>query len=279
MTKILDGKALAGEMEIELKGEVDAYRRSYGRAPTLATILVGQDPSSVTYVRMKRNACERVGIKSIRLELPYETSTEALLAVIDQLNQDQSIHGILLQHPVPGHIDEQLCFNRICLDKDVDGVNTASFGAMAMGESCFVSATPLAILTILRHYEITLEGKEVVIVGRSPILGKPIAMLLLNENATVTICHSKTMSLPDVIFRADIVVAAVGKPAFIQADWIKRGAVLIDAGYNKGNVGDIDLANAAERSSAYTPVPGGVGPMTIISLLTQTFDSAIKATR
>jgi len=279
MTVILDGKTLAREMEAKLKGKVEVYISKYGQAPTLATILVGEDPSSVTYVRMKRNACERVGIKSIKLELPYETSTEALLAVIDQLNQDQSIHGILLQHPVPSHIDEQACFNRIALAKDVDGVNTSSFGAMAMGDKCFVSATPLAILTILKHYQIPLEGKEVVVVGRSPILGKPIAMLLLNENATVTICHSKTVSLPDVIFRADIVVAAIGKPAFIQADWIKEGAVLIDAGYNKGNIGDIDLANAAERSSAYTPVPGGVGPMTIISLLTQTVDSAIKAAR
>ena len=279
MTVILDGKTLAREMEAKLKGKVEAYISKYGQAPTLATILVGEDPSSVTYVQMKRSACERVGITSIKETLPFETSTEELLAVIDKLNQDDMVHGILLQHPVPSHIDEQACFNRIALAKDVDGVNTSSFGAMAMGDKCFVSATPLAILTILKHYQIPLEGKEAVVVGRSPILGKPVAMLLLNENATVTICHSKTKNLSDVIARADIVVAAIGKPAFIQADWIKEGAVLIDAGYNKGNVGDIDLANAAAKASAYTPVPGGVGPMTIISLLTQTVDSAIKAAR
>ncbi len=272
--RILDGKKLACEMEEKLKEQVEQLKKDTGDVPVLATILVGSDPSSITYVKMKVNACARVGIQSVKIELPFETTTEELLREIDRLNRDKSVNGILLQHPVPKHIDEQKCFNFINMQKDVDGVNTGSFGAMAMGNEGFISATPLAILTILKHYEIELEGKEAVVVGRSPILGKPVAMLLLNENATVTICHSRTRNLPDIIRRADIVVAAIGKPAFIQADWIKEGAVLIDAGYNPGNIGDIDLIHAAPKSSAYTPVPGGVGPMTILGLMTQTVQSA-----
>ncbi len=272
--RILDGKKLACEMEEKLKEQVEQLKKDTGDVPVLATILVGSDPSSITYVKMKVNACARVGIQSVKIELPFETTTDELLREIDRLNRDKSVNGILLQHPVPKHIDEQKCFNFINMQKDVDGVNTGSFGAMAMGNEGFISATPLAILTILKHYEIELEGKEAVVVGRSPILGKPVAMLLLNENATVTICHSRTRNLPDIIRRADIVVAAIGKPAFIQADWIKEGAVLIDAGYNPGNIGDIDLIHAAPKSSAYTPVPGGVGPMTILGLMTQTVQSA-----
>ncbi|MEI8201014.1 MAG: tetrahydrofolate dehydrogenase/cyclohydrolase catalytic domain-containing protein [Eubacteriales bacterium] len=271
---ILDGKKLAMDLEEKLTVRVSQLKQSTGIVPALATILVGKDPSSVTYVKMKVNACARVGIESIKIELPFKTTTDELLQTIDELNHNKSVSGILLQHPVPKHIDEQKCFNSIYLSKDVDGVNTGSFGAMAMGNQGFVSATPLAILTILKHYDISLEGKEVVVIGRSPILGKPVAMLLLNENATVTICHSRTRNLPDIIRRADIVVAAIGKPAFIQADWIKEGAVLIDAGYNPGNIGDIDLVHAASKSAAYTPVPGGVGPMTILGLLTQTVQSA-----
>jgi len=182
----------------------------------------------------------------------------------------------LLQHPVPEQIDEQACFNAISLEKDVDGVNTSSFGLMAMGLPAWKSATPLAILSLLKHYNIQIEGKEAVVIGRSAILGKPVAALLLNENATVTIAHSKTVNLPEVVRRADIVVTAIGKPLFVQADWIKEGAVLIDAGYNKGNVGDMDLENCASRSSAYTPVPGGVGPVTIAMLMKQTVESAEK---
>jgi methylenetetrahydrofolate dehydrogenase (NADP+)/methenyltetrahydrofolate cyclohydrolase len=272
--RILDGRGLASELEAKLKEQVDRLKKETGVVPVLATILVGSDPSSITYVKMKVNACARVGIESIKIELPFETTTDELFREIEKLNRDKSVNGILLQHPVPKHIDEQKCFNAIDLHKDVDGVNTGSFGAMAMGNEGFVSATPLAILTILKHYEIELEGKEAVVVGRSPILGKPVAMLLLNENATVTICHSRTKNLPDIIRRADIVVAAIGKPAFIQADWVKEGAVLIDAGYNPGNIGDIDLVHAAPKSSAYTPVPGGVGPMTILGLMTQTVQSA-----
>lgn len=271
---LLDGTSLAKKTEIELIERVENVIRKTGKTPCLATILVGEDPSSVVYVRMKVNACARVGIASRKIELPAETTTEELLQVIDSLNADENVNGILLQHPVPRHIDELLCFDRIAREKDVDGVNTASFGAMAMQERAFKSATPMAILSILTHYGIELAGKHAVVIGRSAILGKPVAMLLLNADATVTVCHSKTRNLPDLVRQADIVVAAVGKPEFVQADWVKKGAVLIDAGYHPSRVGDIDLVHAAPRSSAYTPVPGGVGPMTIASLITQTVESA-----
>lgn len=276
---VLDGSALAKQIQSDLQMRVAQIKEKQGVTPVLATILVGDDPASVTYVRMKGNACQRVGLESQRIELPVETTTEQLVHKIEELNRDERIHGILLQHPVPEHIDEQKCFNTISLEKDVDGVNTNTFGNMAMGLPSFKSATPLAILSILKHYSIEIAGKEVVVVGRSPILGKPVAMMLLNENATVTICHSKTKDLPNIIRRADIVVGAVGKPRFIQADWVKDGVVLVDAGYNPGNVGDIDLEKAANKSSAYTPVPGGVGPMTIMSLIRQTVEAAEKAYR
>ncbi len=271
---ILDGKALAKEIEADLSVRVAALVEKTGTAPTLATILVGGDPASVTYVRMKGNACRRVGITPLKIEMPEETTTEELLAQIDALNADENVCGILLQHPVPSQIDEQACFNRIAPDKDVDGVNITTFGAMTMKLPSFFSATPFSILSILKRYNIEISGKDVVVVGRSPILGKPVAMMLLNENATVTICHTKTRDLPEKVRRADIVVAAVGRPKFIQADWVKEGAVLVDAGYNEGNVGDIDLENAAPKSSAYTPVPGGVGPVTIAKLIEQTVLSA-----
>lgn len=273
---ILDGKILSIKLQDELRLRVGRIKEKTGTVPVLATILVGDNPASVTYVRMKGNACKSVGLDSLKIELPEETSTEELLIKINELNNNLNVHGILLQHPVPGQIDEQKCFNAIDIAKDVDGVNTDSFGRMSMLQESFKSATPLAIMSILKHYQIRLEGKEAVVIGRSPILGKPVAMMLLNENATVTICHSKTRNLHEIVKRADIVVGAVGKPKFIQADWIKDGAVLVDAGYNQGNVGDIDLENARFICSAYTPVPGGVGPMTIMCLIRQTVESAEK---
>ena len=271
---VLDGKALAARMESDLAVRVKKVIEKTGRVPILATILVGDNPSSVTYVRMKGNACKRVGIDSLKVELPEDCTTEDLLGKIETLNEDENVSGILLQHPVPKQIDEQRCFNAISMEKDADGVNTSSFGAMTMKLDAFVSATPLSIMKILSHYGIALEGREVVVVGRSPILGKPVSMLLLNANATVTICHSKTQNLPEILKRADIIVAAIGKPKFIQADWVKEGVVLIDAGYNAGNVGDIDLENAMLKASAYTPVPGGVGPVTIAMLMEQTICAA-----
>lgn len=256
--------------------KVSLIKERTGNVPALATILVGDNPASVTYVRMKGNACARVGLRSIKVELPEDTTTNQLLAKIEELNSDPQVCGILLQHPVPKQIDEQACFNAIALEKDVDGVNTASFGGFTMGLDSFVSATPKGIMTLLERYNIEIRGKEAVVIGRSPILGKPAAMLLLNADATVTVCHSRTVNLPEIVKRADIVVAAVGRPKFVQAEWIKPGAVLVDAGYNAGNIGDIDLENAAPLSSAYTPVPGGVGPMTIATLMQQTVQSALR---
>jgi methylenetetrahydrofolate dehydrogenase (NADP+)/methenyltetrahydrofolate cyclohydrolase len=274
---VLEGKNLAKSIEESLKPRVAAVKeKSKGKIPVLATILVGEDPASATYVRMKGNACRRIGMESRKIELPPTTTTEELLAEIEALNRDPGVNGILLQHPVPEQIDERACFDAIALEKDVDGVTSLGFGRMAMGEFAYGSATPTGIMTILDHYNIPLKGKRAVVVGRSPILGKPLAMMLLNRHATVTICHSRTIDLPDVVREGDIVVGAVGKPKFIQADWIKQGAVIIDAGYHPGGIGDVDLEEAAPRSSAYTPVPGGVGPMTIVSLISQTIEAAEK---
>lgn len=273
---VIDGKAYAREVEAEIRALVQDIIAKTGKTPVLATILVGNNPASVTYVRMKGNACSRVGMLSRKVELPESTTTQELLEVINRLNRDSEVCGILLQHPVPAHIDERACFDAISLEKDVDGVTTAGFGRAAMGLDAFCSATPLAIVSLLKRYNIPLEGKEAVVIGRSPILGKPVAALLLNENATVTIAHSKTRNLPDIVRRADIVVAAVGKPLFVKEAWIKEGAVLMDAGYNAGNVGDIDLEACIPHCSAYTPVPGGVGPVTIAMLMKQTAAAAQK---
>ena len=275
---VLDGKALAQQLETELATRVQSIKdKSNGRTPILATILVGEDPASATYVKMKGNACKRVGMESERIVLPQNTTTDELLAEIDKLNANPDVHGILLQHPVPSQIDERVCFDRIDLAKDVDGVTVLGFGTMAMGEPAYGSATPAGIMRLLRHYDIPLEGQHAVVVGRSPILGKPVAMMLLNANATVTICHSRTRDLPDVVRSADIVVGAVGKPEFIRGDWIKDGAVVVDAGYHPGNVGDIELSAVTEKCSPYTPVPGGVGPMTIATLIAQTVEAAEKS--
>jgi methylenetetrahydrofolate dehydrogenase (NADP+)/methenyltetrahydrofolate cyclohydrolase len=275
-TKVLDGKKLALQAEIEIKNQVDELL-SKGITPTLATVLVGDDPASETYVRMKRNTCSRVGIKSIAVELPKDTSTEELLYKIDTLNKDSSVNGILLQHPVPKQIDERKCFDAIALEKDVDGVTCLGFGNMAMGLDAYGSCTPAGIIRLIDEYEIEIEGMNAVVVGRSPILGKPMAMMLLNKNATVTICHSRTKNIDSIIKQADLVVGAVGIPKFIKRDWIKKGAVVIDAGYHPQKCGDIDLDKIEEIASAYTPVPGGVGPMTINTLIFNTLKSAQKS--
>jgi len=272
---VLDGKALAAAEEHVLAARVEQLKlHSGGRLPILATILVGDDPASATYVRMKGNACQRVGMHSLRIELPVATSTAQLLARIDELNANPDVHGILLQHPVPAHIDERACFDRIALAKDVDGVTTYGYGRMAMGEHAWGSATPAGIMRLLAHYRVPLSGQLAVVVGRSPILGKPMAAMLLNADATVLICHSRTRHLPELLRQADLVVGAVGKPQFIRAEWVKDGAVVVDAGYHPGGVGDIELAPLVERCAAYTPVPGGVGPMTINTLIAQTVAAA-----
>lgn len=275
---VLDGKRLAAQIETELAVRVSALKaKRNGAPPILATILVGEDPASATYVRMKGNACERVGMESLKVVLPQSTTTDELLSAIDKLNANPRVHGILLQHPAPPQIDERRCFDRIRLDKDVDGVTVLGFGTMAMNEPAYGSATPAGIMRLLQHHGIALEGKHAVVVGRSPILGKPIAMMLLNANATVTICHSKTQGLAKLIGLADIVVGAVGRPEFIKGVWIKEGAVVVDAGYHPGSIGDVELSAVVEKCAAYTPVPGGVGPMTIAMLMTQTVEAAEKA--
>ena len=276
-TQILDGKAIALKTEAELHERVARIKDAgNGRTPMLATVLVGSDPASATYVRMKQNACKRVGMDSIVVELPETTTTEELLTKIKELNANSLCQGILLQHPVPPQIEERVCFDSIALNKDVDGVTCLGFGRMAMGEEAYGSATPQGIMRLLSAYKIPVEGKHAVIVGRSPILGKPMAMMMLNQNATITVCHSRTKNLPDIIKNADIVVGAVGRPEFIKASWIKDGAVVIDAGYHPGGIGDIELTPLYDRVSAITPVPGGVGPMTINTLIFQAVDAAEK---
>jgi len=272
---VLDGKALARNMEQTLIPRVNAIKdHAHGKTPVLATILVGEDPASATYVQMKGNACKRVGMDSMRISLPANTSTVQLLAKIHELNEDPNVHGILLQHPVPHGIDERACFDAIDARKDVDGVTCLGFGRMGMGESAYGSCTPAGIMDLLKFYEIPLSGKHAVVVGRSAILGKPMALMLLNHNATVTICHSKTENLAAFVAQADILVGAVGRPELIKSAWIKPGAVVIDAGYHPGGIGDIESAGLSDKASAYTPVPGGVGPMTIATLIRQTVESA-----
>ena len=277
MTVVLDGKLLSQSSEQDLVKRVQLIKEKTGMIPTLATILVGQDPASTTYVRMKGNACERIGMDSLKVELPSATSTSQLLKEIFRLNQDPAVHGILLQHPVPEQINERECFDAIALEKDVDGVTCLGFGNMSMGEAAYGSCTPVGIMRLLKHYDIEISGKHAVIVGRSPILGKPMAMMLLNENATVTICHSKTQGLDKHIQKADILVGAVGIPKFIKSDWIKEDSVVIDAGYHPEKCGDIDLNKVEGKCYAYTPVPGGVGPMTINTLLMQTVEACEKS--
>ena len=273
MAIIMDGKSLALSSEEELKMRVTTLLEKKNFVPILATILVGSDPASATYVKMKGNACERIGMKSIKVELDSDTTTEELLSKINELNSNPEVHGILLQHPVPDQIDERLCFDAIDIRKDVDGVTCLGFGNMSMGEKAFGSCTPQGIMRLLHEYKIEIAGKHAVVVGRSPILGKPMAMMLLNENATVSICHSKTTNLEEHLIKADIIVGAVGIPKFIKSNWIKDGAVVIDAGYHPEKCGDIDLEGIIDRCSAYTPVPGGVGPMTINTLMLQTVEA------
>ena len=222
---------------------------------------------------MKGNACRRVGMDSLKIELDEKTSTSELKKRIYELNENDNVHGILLQHPVPKHIDERSCFDAIDVRKDVDGVTSLGFGKMSMQERAYGSCTPFGIMRLLKEHNIPLEGKSAVVVGRSPILGKPMAMMLLNENSTVTICHSKTKNLPDIVSRSDIIVGAVGIPKFIKGEWIKDNSVVVDAGYHPEKCGDIDLENIIPRCFAYTPVPGGVGPMTINTLIMQTLES------
>lgn len=277
---ILDGRQVAGTVEREIAERVSLLKaRTGGQTPILATVLVGSDPSSATYVKMKGNACKRVGMDSLAVHLPENTTTGQLLDTIQELNRNQNVHGILLQHPVPEQINERDCFDAIDIEKDVDGVTCLGFGRIAMGEQAYGSATPAGIMRLLHAYDLPLAGKHAVVLGRSPILGKPMAAMLLNANCTVTICHSQTKNLSEIVRSAEVVVAAVGRPEFVKADWIADGAIVVDAGYHntpEGGVGDIELAGVVSRCLAWTPVPGGVGPMTINTLILQTLQAGEK---
>lgn len=274
---LLDGKTVSERIRGLLKPRVAALSARYSSPPVLVTILVGNNPSSETYVRMKGKACESIGLGSRKIHLPENAATEELLRIIDECNQDSAVRGILLQHPSPPQIDERAAFERIAVEKDVDGVTASGYGRMSLGMPSYPACTPAGIIRLLDEYNLPLGGKHAVVVGRSPILGKPMAALLLNRDCTVTICHSKTVDLPSYVKQADIVVAACGKPKFIRGEWIKEGAVVVDAGYNEGNVGDADYESCAARASWITPVPGGVGPMTITMLLDHTVQSAERA--
>jgi len=271
--RLLDGRAVAANLLERCAADAAQIARVHGRAPALATVLVGDDPASHTYVRMKAARCAEVGIESRRITVDASASTEQLVGLLHDLSADPAIDGILLQHPVPKHIDERAAFEAICADKDVDGVTHASFAAMADSGLGYHSATPGGILRLLDAYEIAPAGRHAVVIGRSAILGRPMGMLLLGRNATVTYCHSRTVDLADHVSRADILVAAAGVPGLVKGDWVKPGAIVVDAGY-ADNRGDVQFDAARERASLITPVPGGVGPMTIATLLEQTVTAA-----
>ena len=269
-TKIIDGAMIASEIKDDLKKQVEGLKEK-GITPGLAVVLVGDNSASKVYVGNKKKACEYVGIKSFSYELPENTSEDSLLELIDTLNQDEKVHGILVQMPLPRHMDEQKVIKAIAPDKDVDGFHTENAGALLVGAPGFISCTPAGIIELLRRYEVALEGKKCVVVGRSNIVGKPISLLLLRENATVTICHSKTTNLEEEIKQADVVVVAVGKAKFVKGHMLKEGAVVIDVGMNRDEngklCGDVDFDSAQGIASLITPVPKGVGPMTIAMLM------------
>jgi methylenetetrahydrofolate dehydrogenase (NADP+) / methenyltetrahydrofolate cyclohydrolase len=271
---VIDGTAVASRILSDTATRAVQFVKTTGRKPCLAAVLVGNDPASHTYVRMKANRCRTAGLDSRRHHLPDTASTTDAVALVTELANDDTVDGILVQHPMPPQIDERRVFEAITPTKDVDGVTGASFSAMALGGKGFKSCTPGGIMCLLDAYDVDLAGQRTVVIGRSAILGKPVGMLLLARDATVTYCHSKTTDLAAAVGKADIVVAAVGRPELIKGNWIKPGAVVIDAGYNPGNVGDVEYAAAAQRASLITPVPGGVGPTTIAVLLAQTVQAA-----
>jgi methylenetetrahydrofolate dehydrogenase (NADP+) / methenyltetrahydrofolate cyclohydrolase len=271
---LMDGTALAARLMAQTAERAAAFTERTGVRPCLATVLAGEDPASVSYVKMKQNRARLAGLDSRDVKLPGPVSTGELVDVITGLSHDPAVHGILLQHPVPAQVDERAAFEAIAPAKDVDGVTMHSFAAMAFGLPGPVSATPGGIMRLLDTYDVDPRGQHAVVIGRSPILGKPVGMLLLARDATVTYCHSKTVGLPGIVASADIVIAAVGRPEFVRGDWIKPGSVVVDAGYSPGPTGDVAFAEATERARLITPVPGGVGPMTIAVLLSQVVDAA-----
>lgn len=270
MAKIIDGKQISLDIKNELKEKVAKYKEQ-GIEITFAVVKVGNDPASAVYVRNKEKACEYVGINSKTLALPEETTEEELLNVVKELNEDKNVNGILVQLPLPKHIDESKVLLTIDSTKDVDGFHPVNVGKMVIGEDTFLPCTPAGIIEMIKRTDIDIEGKECVVIGRSNIVGKPMAMLMLKENATVTIAHSRTKDLKEVTKRADIIVAAIGKAKFVTADYVKEGAVVIDVGMDRDEngklCGDVDFESVSKVASAITPVPGGVGPMTVTMLL------------
>ena len=276
---VIKGKPIADEILAHCEQRVQRIIKQTGVTPCLATVLVGNDPASEKYVDRKGKLCEKHGMKSIKVHMPDTSTTDEVVAKVTELANDDSVHGILVQHPMPKQVDERAVFESIGGAKDVDGVTFHSFGTMTYSLPGFGSATPEGIMRLMKAYDIEIKGKHAVVIGRSVILGKPMAMLLLAAHATVTICHSRTVDLPSVVRNADIVVAAVGKANFVKGDWLKQGAIVIDAGFNpgpNGNVGDVDYEDCAPKCSMVTPVPGGVGPMTLAVLIDQTSIGAAR---
>jgi methylenetetrahydrofolate dehydrogenase (NADP+)/methenyltetrahydrofolate cyclohydrolase len=272
--KLIRGTVIAQQVFDQLRRQVESIRAESGKTPTLATVLVGDDPASHAYLVAKDKRCAEAGIVCRRVTLSPDTTTESLVAAVTTLANDAGVHAILVQHPIPEPLDKRAAFEAIPLAKDVDGVSSASLGRVILGMPAFPSCTPAGIMRLLRAYNVPLDGADAVVVGRSPILGRPMASMLINAHATVTLCHSRSRDLPGIIRRADVLIVAVGKPRFVQGDWIKSGAVVIDAGYNESNIGDVDFQSAATQASLITPVPGGVGPMTIATLLVHTVQAA-----
>lgn len=279
MTQIIDGKTISSQIKDELKKKV-AELKVKGQEVGLAVVQVGEDPASCVYVRNKKKACEYIGIKSLSYELAEETTQEELLTLVKQLNEDDTVNGILVQLPLPEHIDENSVIRAIHPDKDVDGFHPESVGRLCIGEPGFVSCTPAGVIELLKRSGISIDGKECVVVGRSNIVGKPMAMLLMRENGTVTVTHSHTKDIKEVTKRADILIVAIGKPRFITADYVKEGAVVIDVGMHRDEnnhlCGDVDFEDVKEKTAAITPVPGGVGPMTIAMLMSNCVEAAVE---
>jgi methylenetetrahydrofolate dehydrogenase (NADP+)/methenyltetrahydrofolate cyclohydrolase len=279
--RIIDGKAIAARRRAQTAERVRRLADS-GVTPGLAVVIVGEDPASEVYVRMKERACEEVGIHSEKHELPADASQDRLLALVRELNEREEIDGILVQLPLPEHMDEDAVIDAISPEKDVDGFHPISVGRLVIGKDAFLPCTPHGVMALLEESGVDLTGKEAVVVGRSNIVGKPVALMLLSQHATVTVCHSRTRDLPGVCRRADVLVVAVGRPEMVKGDWVKEGAVVIDVGVNRtddGLVGDVEFDAAARRASAITPVPGGVGPMTIAMLMDNTTEAASRRTQ
>lgn len=278
MSKIIDGKELAKKVRLELKDEVEKLKKDDNIHPKLAVIMVGNDSASQIYVRNKSKACNEIGIEFEEYLLDENITQKELLDLIDRLNNDSKINGILLQSPIPKNLDINEAFRRISPEKDVDGFNPVNVGKLTLGQKGFVSCTPFGVIKMLEEYNIDIEGKNAVVLGRSNIVGKPMSQCLLNKNATVTICHSKTRNINEITKNADIIVAAIGKKEFVKGDMVKDGAVVIDVGINRGEdgklKGDVDFEEVSKKASYITPVPGGVGPMTIAMLMTNVVKAA-----